>query len=141
MPYFVNIWFVLTKLIKKIKLTTLLQQIYNQNQQNKPSIKQQTNKPSQPSINQNIPQLCYFSSATFIFLEVSFFFFIKCEYFCNRFTGGIVKYRLEQIVKHNKKRKKRDGKKKNRFISRFPYFAANHGWIWISRTDLWHLYA
>ena len=42
--------------------------------QNKPSINQQTNKPSQPSINQNIPQLCYFSSATFIFLEDSFFF-------------------------------------------------------------------
>ena len=64
----------LTKLIKKLKLTTLLQQIYNQNQQNKPSIKQQTNKPSQPSINQNIPQLCYFSSATLTFQEKSFFF-------------------------------------------------------------------
>ena len=35
---------------------------------------------------------------------------------------------------------KRDGKKKNRFISRFPYFAANHGRIWISGTDLWHLH-
>jgi hypothetical protein len=49
---------VLTKLIKKLKLTTLLQQIYNRNLQNKPSI----------------PQLCYFSSATLTFQEKSFFF-------------------------------------------------------------------
>ena len=46
-----------------------------------------------------------------------FLFFIKCEYFCNRFTGGIVKYRLEQIVKHNKEREERWEKEKSLYIT------------------------
>ena len=43
---------------------------HNFSRNHKTSIKQQTNKTSIPSI----PQLCYFSSATFIFLENSIFF-------------------------------------------------------------------
>ena len=66
-----------------------------------------------------------------------FLFLINCEYFCRRFTSGILNYKQDESTNINK----RDGKKKNRFISRFPYFAANHGRIWISGTDLWHLHA
>ena len=66
-----------------------------------------------------------------------FLFLIKCEYFCRRFTSGILNYKQDESTNINK----RDGKKKDCFISRFPYFPAYHGWIWISGTDLWHLHA
>ena len=46
-----------------------------------------------------------------------FLFFIKCEYFCNRFTGGIFKHWLEQIVKHNKEREERWEKEKSLYIT------------------------
>ena len=63
-----------------------------------------------------------------------FQFFKKYEYFCKRFTGGIFNYKQDESTNIIK----RDGKKKGCFISRFPYFPANHGRIWISGTDLWH---
>lgn len=84
-----------------------------------------------------IPQLCYFSSAIFIVPGRFFLYLIKCEYFCRRFTGGIFNYRQDESTNINK----REGKKKGCFISRFPYFTAYHGRIWIFGTDLWHLYA
>ena len=46
-----------------------------------------------------------------------FLFFIKCEYFCNRFTGGIFKHWLKQIVKHNKEREERWEKEKSLYIT------------------------
>lgn len=60
-----------------------------------------------------------------------FQFFKKYEYFCKRFTGGIFNYRQDESTNINK----REGKKKGCFISRFPYFTAYHGRIWISGTD------
>ena len=60
-----------------------------------------------------------------------FLFLINCEYFCRRFTSGILNYKQDESTNINK----REGKKKGCFISRFPYFTAYHGRIWISGTD------
>lgn len=60
-----------------------------------------------------------------------FLFLIICEYFCRRFIGGILNHKQDESTNINK----RDGKKKGCFISRFPYFTAYHGRIWISGTD------
>lgn len=60
-----------------------------------------------------------------------FLFLMKCEYFCWRFIGGIFNHKQDESTNINK----REGKKKDCFISRFPYFTAYHGRIWISGTD------
>ena len=117
--HFIYIWFLLAKLIKKNKLTTLLQQIYS--------------KKKQASQTYHNYFLLFFICQTHIPVRL-FQFFKKYEYFCKRFTGGIFNYKQDESTNIIK----RDGKKKGCFISRFPYFPANHGRIWISGTDLWH---
>lgn len=74
--------------------------------------------------------LLFFICQTHISVRL-FQFFKKYEYFCKRFTGKIFNYKQDESTNIIK----RDGKKKGCFISRFPYFPANHGRIWISGTD------
>ena len=104
------------KINKKNKLTTLLQQIYS--------------KKKQAYQTYHNYFLLFFICQTHIPVRL-FQFFKKYEYFCRRFTGGVLNYRQDESTNINK----RDGKKKDCFISRFPYFTAYHGRIWISGTD------
>ena len=104
------------KINKKNKLTTLLQQIYSKK-----------NKHTKHTTTIS----CYFLSAKPTFPSDYFNFSKKYEYFCKRFMGEIFNYRQDESTNINK----RDGKKKGCFISRFPYFTAYHGRIWISGTD------
>ena len=88
------------------------------------------NLPKLPSINQTYHNYAIFHLP--ILISGRFYlFFLKYEYFCKKFTGGIFNYRQDESTNINK----REGKKKGCFISRFPYFTAYHGRIWISGTD------